>query len=386
MSSTNTKCAGCNNKIINRLFMNCSFCQLKYDLDCANISEKRFNLLDKERKTTWKCEACRNRQPKGDNQNTPIRTNEAYTKTVHYEDFADSAVEEASEQQNVTVRPRTKLQIKSHNKPDAITAITPASLENISALLDKKLSTESPLICNLRSVLREDIKTMIAQELSTTINELKADFTVTTDFLTAEQVDLKMQVGQKDKEIKDLHSKTLKLQKEIDVINGRLSTIEKLSRDKNLEIQGVPENRNENLLCLFKTLCNTINAPMAELDIRNCRRVAKMDQTSKRPRSIIVTLASSRLRDDILAAVSHFNRNSKEKLNSKQLGMDGAINKIYVAEHLSPDGKKIFREARKVGKEKGYKFVWVRRGQVYARQNEDTPPILIKTTACLHKL
>lgn len=360
--------------------MCCSVCQSKYDLDCANMSEKLFYLLDKDRKAVWACQACKNRRPKGDNQNTPIKP--------PFSDIASGESSMPSDNHNVTVRTKPPLHTKQAtcDLDGTSEGPMPATIEDISELLDRKLSSTSSIICNLRSALKEDLLAIITVKLNTVINQLKTDFTATTDFLTAEQSDLKTRLGQKDKEIKELQYKSLELQKEIQTLSSRISTIEKISRDNNLEIQGVKEFKSENLLQLFKNICETVKSPVADADIKNCRRIAKMDPNSVRPRSILVTLSSPRHRDDLLGAVSRFNKNSSSKLNSRHLGIEGATENVYVSEHLSPDCKRLFKDARKVGKDKGYRFVWVRRGLVYVRKNEGLPPILIKSCECLHRL
>ncbi|CAG5059803.1 unnamed protein product [Parnassius apollo] len=144
-----------------------SSCKLKCDLDCATISENTFISLDKERKALWICRACKHRQSKSDNQNTPIRG-----KTMYSEGCMEKETEELA-----------------------------------------------------------------------TLNEFKNELTQATDFLAAEQADLKVKVEQKDKEIKELQTQTLKLRKEVYTFHGRLFTIEKISRDNNLEINGIQDGQ-----------------------------------------------------------------------------------------------------------------------------------------------
>lgn len=370
MSTPKGKCAGCKTNITSKQFLCCSLCLSKYDLQCANMNEKIYLLLDKDRKAAWKCQACKNQQPKG---NPP---------------FADITNDESSEpnNQNVTVRSKPTSSKNSNNLDCTMEGPLPATIEEISELLDRKLSSSSSIICNLRLALKEDLLSIITAKLQAATEQLKADFTTTTDFLSAEQRDLTSQLKQKDKEIKELQNKSSELQIELQALNNRITTIEKISRENNLEIQGVKEQKSENLLQLFKTICETVKASMADSDVKSCRRIAKMDPTSDRPRSILVTLSSPRLREDILRAVSRFNKTSNGKLNSRHLGMEGATENVYVSEHLSPDCKKLFKEARKIGRDKGYKFVWVRRGFVYVRKDEGMPPTLIKSNECLRKL
>lgn len=66
-------CAGCRSTLSNNLYLRCCVCTDSYDLDCANVAEKRFlNTMTNDHKTSWKCQACRSKQPKVGNVDTPI--------------------------------------------------------------------------------------------------------------------------------------------------------------------------------------------------------------------------------------------------------------------------------------------------------------------------
>lgn len=335
--------------------------------------------MDKDRRSGWTCQACKNRRLKGNNQNTPIKPPLLEVR---------SNEPNCSDQQNVTVWTKHSLLQKTNksNLDGVLDGPLPSTIDDISELLDRKLSSSSSIVCGLRSALRDDLLAIITSKLSAIIDQLKADFTTTTDFLSEEQTDLKMRLGQKEKEVNELQNKSIELQKEIQSLNNRINTIEKISRDNNLEIQGIKESKNENLLLLFKKICEIVQIPLADSDIKNCRRIAKMDQTSNRPRSVLITISSPRLREDLLKAVSKFNKTSKNRLNSGHLGIEGGTENVYISEHLSPECKKLFRDARQVGKTKGFRFVWVRRGLVYVRKEEGMPPIPIKSDECLRKL
>lgn len=376
MSTANELCAGCQNVISNRLFMACSLCKAKYDIDCANISEKLFRLMDKNNKQKWTCQACKNRQPKTDNQNTPIRTQTLCTEDVDSED--DAEVSDCSERCNVTRRTKPATQRASCKQP--------ASIEDIGELIDRKLSPTSRIMNGLRAVLRDDIKAMITVELNSVIAQLKDDFTKTTDFLSAEHKDLKEKLDKKIKEIDELQNYKQQIQRDVQALNSRLVTLEKMSRDKNLEIHGLQENTKENLLHMFKSFCKSVNVNIPDNEIYTCRRVAKLDQTTNRPRNVLVTLSSSRTRDYVLESVAKFNKGQKEKLNSSHFGLCGTIGNVYISEHISLECKKLFKEARKVGKNKNYKFIWVKRGNIYVRKTENTMAILIKSESCLSTL
>lgn len=61
-SKLHTVCSKCKKKIVNRDYLKCVSCDLIYDLDCANISTKFFDIMKKESKTNWQCKTCKNSQ------------------------------------------------------------------------------------------------------------------------------------------------------------------------------------------------------------------------------------------------------------------------------------------------------------------------------------
>lgn len=60
---TNIKCFKCKKKITSRHYLKCSKCKNSLDLECANVTFKFFNIMEK--KATWKCSDCYDsRKPK----------------------------------------------------------------------------------------------------------------------------------------------------------------------------------------------------------------------------------------------------------------------------------------------------------------------------------
>ncbi|XP_047985747.1 uncharacterized protein LOC125225975 [Leguminivora glycinivorella] len=240
---------------------------------------------------------------------------------------------------------------------------------------------------NLRRVLKEDIKQMVAAEVKDVTQTLRDEFTATTDFLGAEQHDLKASIAEQDKKIKQLESEKVNLVSQVTVLSSRLASVENISRSRNLEIQAVPESRSENVLLLLKSLCQVINSPILESDIHACRRVAKFNTSSERPRNILVTLSSPRLRDNLISAVHRYNKSHpNDLLNSNHLGLTGETRRIFVSEHLSPEVKQLHAAARKRATELGFKYVWVRYNRVYMRKDDGSSALHVKNMDTLAKL
>nr|XP_053611998.1 uncharacterized protein LOC128676085 [Plodia interpunctella] len=270
---------------------------------------------------------------------------------------------------------------------DAALAKSPVTMESISKLFDLKMAPDSTIMKNLRSALNKDIEKMVAVHVNRAIENLKTDFSSTTDYLAAEQADLRSEIREKDNLVKQLQSDLSKCQNSLVKFQTRIQTIEKISRDMNLEIHEVPESKNENLPGIFKKLCECLQVDIPEIDVKACRRVSKMNTSSGRPRNILVTLSSQRQRDLVLSSVTRFNKaHPRDKLASTHIGFAGETRRIYVAEHLSPETKEVHSVARKFCRDNNFKFVWVRFGQVYIRKDEQSPAQHIKTIDCLNKL
>ncbi|XP_045447760.1 uncharacterized protein LOC123656081 [Melitaea cinxia] len=268
------------------------------------------------------------------------------------------------------------------------TTSEPLTLDSISRLLDSKLKSSFLEFSQVfRATLKQDIVDIVHREMNPVIQEIKNDFTNTTDFICEEQKYLKLQIEEKNKIIKNMESENIRLQASLSRIEDELAIMERNSRACNVEIQAVPESKNENVLMLFKKLCSVINFTVDDSSIRFCHRVAKMNHTSGRPRNILVGLSSTSQRDEILSAFYRFNKaHRNDRLGSTHLDINGEHQKIFVSEHLSPTLKMLYSESRKLTKSHNYKYVWVRFGKIFARRDDDSPAIWIKNHEILDKL
>jgi hypothetical protein len=370
-------CNACRCSLEPNSFLHCRLCKSDYHYKCLNIKSSQFASLSEEFLLSWVCPACTNvtRRNKS-NCNTPVRRNQLLEESLNMSLEVDhvAACSEGA----------TAPEIGTPNMFDSS-----VTLDKISQMMDEKLNTTfSHYMTNLRSALKSDIEQMVRSETGKAIKELKQDFTATTDFLGAEQKDLKVELDKQTKNIRELERVNCDLQKQIRQMGDKLTSVENLSRSLNIEIQAVPEKKNENVLSLFKKLCEIVNVNIDDFAIRACRRVAKMNSGSARPRNILVTLDSSRRRDLIISSVQRYNKNHPDSmLSAGALGIDaGSADRIYVAEHLSPEMKKLHAETRKFAQDNNYKFVWIRFGKIYIRKDDISSAVQIRSSDFLKKI
>jgi Baculovirus FP protein len=256
--------------------------------------------------------------------------------------------------------------------------------------LDKKFDN---LGKELLKTLRKEIAEMLDSKISSELQGIKDQLLelkpleASINFISEVQEDIKQQLSLNTVAIKNLQTDNMNIKSNLNTIQLKLREIDQQNRSKNIEIQMLPEQRNENLSIVFKKLCDVVSYPITTNGIISCHRVPKINNASSRPRNIVITMLDTNIKDDLLSAVRRYNKNKpNDKLNAALLGVSPTASPVYVCEHLSPDNKELHAATRSFSKEQNYKFVWIRNGRIFTRKNESSPPIHIKNREVLASL
>ncbi|XP_063891065.1 uncharacterized protein LOC135116963 [Helicoverpa armigera] len=235
----------------------------------------------------------------------------------------------------------------------------------------------------IRSVLSLEISANIKKSITIELGDIKSlfnDLKQSVDFMSEEFDRMKAELETCRNGNKILHKENDSLRHTISELSSRVNLIEQHARQQNLEINGIPESKAENLVKTVQQIGNVISCSIKDDDILSVVRVRKLDPESSNPRAVVVKLRSMLLRDTILTSVMNYNKaHPDKKLNSQHLGYANSIKPVFVSEHLSPLNKKIHAAARKVAKEKGYKYVWVRDGKILIRKDDGQQAKQIKS-------
>lgn len=329
-----------------------------------NFTADDYKSFSSEFKSTWICLTCRCKEPKtGSNCNTPIRP----ATPAH----ASTSSSTGSHYDNVTLRAKQKS-----------TASTAVIQEQGCSCLTA---------ADIRAIVREELRQVIRTEINSELQEIKrsmASFEATISFFNEEFEKIKASTSAQSATIETLRKDNECLRVATQDLSARMRQLDQQSRASNLELQCVPEHKQENLVSTILQLGKVIKCPLNDFDIHYCSRMAKLNTNTPRPRSILVKFRSPRLRDTFLAATSAFNKNHpNEKLNTSHLGIGGEKkNAIYVVEHLTLENKELHAAARRKSKELNYKFVWVRDGKIFMRKSEESNYVHIRNLDILNKL
>ncbi|CAG4930306.1 unnamed protein product [Parnassius apollo] len=176
------------------------------------------------------------------------------------------------------------------------------------------LDSETMLnIKNLRKIIKEEItaalKSAIQVQVSEQLEIIKQQITTfheSMTFFNEKFEEMKRNLAEKSIIIKNLEVDNEKLKASVHSIRNNLNIMEQFARSSNIEIQCLPENREENILNTVVQIGKVINCNVNETDISHCIRISKQNPQSTRPRSVPVRFNNQRIRDSFIASASKY--------------------------------------------------------------------------------
>lgn len=325
----------------------CMKCKKSFHIECLSMTTDQ----EEPDMSAWLCTPCHDGGKMGKNDVTPVGYNPY-----------------------ITVRPGKRLALNS-----------PPSNENPITRNEMQGIIEG-MMTEFRNTMRSTIKEILGAELKSLKEEIR-DVKESMDFMNSKYETITKEHEESVKRVKHLEAENCALQLKMDELSHRMNQMEQTARSNNIEIQCVPEKKDENLSNIITELGKTINCHISSEHLAHYTRIAKMKKDTERPRSIVVQFNSPRMRDQFLAAVIRYNKSKPhDKLNSSHAGIPGTKTPIFICEHLSSTNKALHAAARQTAREKGYKYVWVRNGRIYMRKSDNTDFKMIRNMDTLHKL
>lgn len=207
------------------------------------------------------------------------------------------------------------------------------------------------------------------------VNEGKVNRMETTLALLSEQYDeiLKNSKNQ-GKLIEELAKKTNHLEAliverdaQILSLQTAVDNAEQYSRRKNIEIHGVKEYENENLVTVVTDLAKKLQLPPPTS--QSVETAHRLRAREGRTTPILVRFTERSTRDMWI----------KKRVTLRNEG-------IYVNENLTKTLKNLFWNTKNAAREKNYKFVWVRNGKIFIKEKDGSPVIRIENENDLKKI
>lgn len=231
-----------------------------------------------------------------------------------------------------------------------------------------------------------DMKVAIERELKKEYKDLKSSI----DFVSQQFDDLSQRCSKIEKENaalkkanaalsvenSKLSDECKLLREQLDSSERRLTDLEQYSRNRNIEIKGLPPAEKEDLPAVLKTLGDVIGEQIAESDIDVYHRVPRKDGGCP---NIVVQFHSRAKRDAVIEGAR------KKRVCTSDLGLSGR-SPVYVNDHLCPVLKKLLGQVIARKNEKQWKYAWSREGKVFARKTDTSRVLRVTCTQDLDKI
>lgn len=390
-SCADGKCSGCRVPIEGRQYLICAKCKHLYDIDCANITDKRFQSMDRERRAEWICPECINKVPKQDNRNTPVRSAAPSPPPC----VKDTSVAQKSinktlsipmESQNVTLRTKkSPLPCDSKIKPG-----TSASSDNTN-----------DLIVAVQHEINKSLKSTIEACVTRLLNDFSNDFFLKFETLTSSIVVLTSRMDSFESRVSSLEAcventnSDSRAAEEVMRLKTELNDRDQELLLSDLEITGVPETESENTVHLVTLIARKLGVNLDERDIANTFRMGarpKVNRNAASPRvspknqagsgdgvavspgqhdtglgvvahrPLVVRLVRRVQRDQLLRAAR-----VRRTINTEGLGLGNSC-PLYVNERLTRLNRYLFYKCRLESRRLGWDRVWTWQGGIYARR------------------
>ncbi|XP_047991739.1 uncharacterized protein LOC125230587 [Leguminivora glycinivorella] len=396
------QCLGCQLTVIATEALACNICKGIYHYKCVCISSEYYNAHLQQLNKTWQCPSCGNvtsRRKGADG--TPVRGVQPTPREImnvsllndlrggQHDDTtcqADMSCDESLldltntlDNTNVTLPDRSKTSL-----PPVADLHGTISYNIFSKLLDSKLNA---------------CKEEINNSISHATEELRKNFSLTTDAILAEMATLRTHVGTLSQKVDLLEKENISLKLELDsakkvnagsdnsaLLQDTISTITRIQEDLNerdqqallndIEITAVPEFKGESPMHIFVGIASKLGLNLEEHDVVHVGRVGPVHgdgdrlegagSVRSRPRPIVVRLARRSVRDQLLK-----NSRVRRGTTCADLGLPEHQHRpFYVNERLTKTNRILFGKARELKRAQNWRFVWTKDGRVFARKSE----------------
>ncbi|KOB64285.1 Uncharacterized protein OBRU01_24265 [Operophtera brumata] len=168
-------------------------------------------------------------------------------------------------------------------------------------------------------------------------------------------------------------------------LEDKIERFERNTVKTTIEIRQVPKQIKEskdNLYKVLKNLTNTFGLPLEKSELRDIyRQPSKATDTKS---TIVVEFSNTFTKTDFLSIAKK--RNKSARLCTKDLGIEGEQDPIFISEHLTSRARHLHFLARDVARSCHFSYCWTANGQVFLRKEEGGALVIVKSEEQLNEI
>lgn len=346
-------------------YLVCCDCGKYFDKKCLKLTDYFFKkFLNSE----WKCKMCEKKFKKTNHRrsvslsepltsNTVLNTSPLKTSKTDRSSVSDNESSYGDANDVITVAAQI------HQEPEETVQPTPVKVHR-SNVVDKPLWVEE-LQNSLKEVLHKQ------DDLSSAFEEMKKSM-----------INIQKEVSSLREQNNSLRKENEKLKKSVDNFHYRLNTVEQRSLINDIEISGIPEMKQENVLEIVNHLNNAAGGvKLNNFDIITAFRKPQRSKKSGLPKPILVKFMNNKKKNEFITTCKKL----KKDLNTRIIGLRTAPRPIYVNESLTKTTAFLLAKLKELNKGK-FKYIWVKNGKILLRRVDKDPVIRLHNLEHLNDL
>ena len=167
----------------------------------------------------------------------------------------------------------------------------------------------------------------------------------------------------------------------------KVDKLEQYDRRQNLELVGVPYEKNEDVTQIALDVAGAIGVDLVEEDISIAHRLPQKRRSTNPQAGQHKSTAHPAI---IIRFISRHKRNEMYENRCKAKEIDNFPVKdmscLYINENLTQRRKRLYWKPKQKVSELNYNYIWSNHGQIYVRKDEESNRILIKTESDLDNM
>lgn len=201
------------------------------------------------------------------------------------------------------------------------------------------------------------------------------------DEFAKEMSNFRNRVVEVEKVNKILEAKNTALETRVETLETALESMQQYDRRCNIQLDGVPQVRDEDVLRLVVLLAEAVDEQLdVNTDIQAAHRLPS--RNTERPKPIVIQFTNRQKRDAVLMKA----KTKGFRLKSTDFVRNVPETLVYANDHLTPYYKKLLYEAKKVKSDKHYEFLWVKNAKIFIRKDKNSNVLRLDSFKDLDKL
>ncbi|KAL0869209.1 hypothetical protein ABMA27_007486 [Loxostege sticticalis] len=380
------RCGGCLQAIDHSGHLTCGLCGQDYDLHCAGVTAQCFGTLTGDRRAAWSCAACKSRQPKTDNTETPARAGEGGV-TMRRGASRPPAMDMELDESLIDLAQETQ------DGAQHVGSTEPAGFQALVAEWRQIREDIRAELRQMRDDFRADLRAMRGEmrELAGLVRRCEGRVDVVEERLETLEREAggnHVAVGARVDAVEARMEAVERRRAEAgpDDAEGLRRTVEELKLELNerdqealladLEIGQLPEQKGENPVHAVIVLATRLGVPLEERDVVFAERVgAPPAEAGGRARRVVVRLARRHLRDELLRAA---------RVRRAATAEGGG--RVFINERLTRSNRQLFHRVREECRRLEWRYSWTRRGRIFARKSDGAQVFQLRSPGDLERV